>query len=74
MGHGSRAAEQQQEQQLSDGDDGDGKWQWQKVNKSLQIFAWVVQGARGGAGRRANGRGRRELVVEQAKGCSKTAS
>lgn len=36
------------EQQPSDGDDGDGKWQWQKVNKSLQIFAWVVQGARGG--------------------------
>lgn len=45
---------------VGDGDV-DGKWQWQKVNKSLQIFAWVVHGARG--------RG----LTEGGKGCRKTA-
>lgn len=54
MGHGSSSSSSSRAtvRALRCDDDGDGKWQWQKVNKSLQIFAWVVQGARwrGGVG------------------------
>lgn len=54
MGHGSSSSSSRTSVRMlrcdgdGDGDgDVDGKWQWQKVNKSLQIFAWVVHGARG---------------------------
>jgi len=54
---------------------GNGKWQWQKVNKSLQIFAWIeglreeggsrgLRGFRGESDRRAGAAGNRGRELE----------